>query len=646
MAKPYQGEIARLLETLKWTQQVDISLLIDALRTSLMGPLVAVGSGGSLSTAHAMSQFHRLVSGHASTVLTPLESVTVPYDRDTAVWLLSASGSNVDIVNAAKTLVAREPRQLAALVGREGSKLAGIVAAHPYMDLLCYPPPTGKDGFLATNTLFGATALLARAYYAISPGVLGRDGDLSRLAEAAIVTSPLAEEWRTASAPLWSRDTTVVLHGSTGSLGAIDLESKFTEAAIGHLQIADYRNFAHGRHHWLAKRGEKTGLIALIGDEDWDIAERTLRLLPTDIPVARISIPGSPMQASLMSLLAALRLTDWAGQARGIDPGDPGVPDFGRRIYHLAPSRTRAAALPVGLNRRSAAAIERKAGRTVSQLAESGDLKEWQIALRTFQRELSQAMIGGVVLDYDGTVVDTRHRFEPPTQAMLHELLRLLESGVPVGIATGRGQSVRRAFQAAIPQSLWSRVVIGYYNGAEVSTLADDDTPNQNQAPTADLRAVADRLLADPELAAEAQQEHRRHQLTLSSRRAMREERLWEVVQTVVRDVAPSASVLRSSHSIDVVDPAASKLNVVDRLRTTGGTEAILAIGDRGRWPGNDYELLSLPLSLSVDQTSPSRMSGWNLGAPGQRGPAITLEYLRRLQLDDQSVLRMKEVAR
>lgn len=646
MAKPYQGEIARLVETLEWAKQADISLLVDALRTSLMGPLVAVGSGGSLSTAHAMSQFHQLVSGHASTVLTPLESVTIRHDRDTAVWLLSASGGNVDIVNAAKALVAREPRQLAAFVGREGSKLADIAAAHPYVDLLSYPPPTGKDGFLATNTLFGATALLARAYCAIAPELLGGDSDFSRVAEAASVTSPLAEEWRTASAPLWGRDTTVVLHGSTSALGAIDLESKFTEAAIGHLQIADFRNFAHGRHHWLAKRGERSGLVALVGDADWDIAERTLRLLPPDIPVARISIPGSPMQASLMSLLAALRLTDWAGQARGIDPGDPGVPDFGRRIYHLAPSRTLASTLPTGLNRRSAAAIERKAGRTVPQLADSGDLKDWQVALRTFQRELSHAMIGGVVFDYDGTVVDTRHRFDPPMPAMLQELLRLLKSGVPLGIATGRGQSVRRAFQEAIPQSFWSQVVIGYYNGAEVSTLGDDGTPNPNQAPTGALQEVAQRLLADPELAAEAQQEHRRHQLTLSPRRAMREERLWEVVQTVVRDVAPNISVLRSSHSIDVLDPAASKLNVVNRLRTIGGTDAILAIGDRGRWPGNDYELLSLPLSLSVDQTSPSRKTGWNLGAPGQRGPAITLEYLRSLQLDDHGVLRMKKAAR
>jgi hypothetical protein len=50
-------------------------------------------------------------------------------------------------------------------------------------------------------------------------------------------------------ADMWERRTTVVLHGPATRVGAIDLESKFTEAALGNLQVADWRNFAHGRHH-------------------------------------------------------------------------------------------------------------------------------------------------------------------------------------------------------------------------------------------------------------------------------------------------------------------------------------------------------------------------------------------------------------
>ena len=60
---------------------------------------------------------------------------------------------------------------------------------------------------------------------------------------------------------LWDRATIVVLHGHVTQAAAIDLESKLTEAALGQVQLADYRNFAHGRHHWFAKHGESSAII-------------------------------------------------------------------------------------------------------------------------------------------------------------------------------------------------------------------------------------------------------------------------------------------------------------------------------------------------------------------------------------------------
>ena len=75
--------------------------------------------------------------------------------------------------------------------------------------------------------------------------------------------TPLWMSWEAATAPIWTRPTTLVLHGPSTRIGAVDLESKFTEAALGHLQLADYRNFAHGRHNWLAKRGETSSVLFL-----------------------------------------------------------------------------------------------------------------------------------------------------------------------------------------------------------------------------------------------------------------------------------------------------------------------------------------------------------------------------------------------
>ncbi|UKJ64849.1 sucrose-6-phosphate hydrolase [Cellulosimicrobium cellulans] len=643
MAKPYQGEVSRLAETLEWSLEVDISPLKSALQTSLSGPLVAVGSGGSLSAAHALAHFHRIVSGHMSTVLTPLESIAHEQDADTAVWLLSASGGNVDVVNAAKTLVMREPKQLAAFIGRVGSKVATIAQAHPYMDLLEYPPPTGKDGFLATNSLFGATTLLARAYSQLGPDRFPWDEAALRDIRSSVDEhSVLLKQWQEECSALWDRDTTVVLHGASGALGAVDLESKFTEAALGHLQVSDYRNFAHGRHHWLAKRGEQSGVLALIGDEDRDIAERTLALLPTTVPVARIDVPGPTVTASLTSLAAALWITGWAGRTRGIDPGDPGVPEFGRRIYHLAPPRPSRTPLPSGLSRRAAAAIERKSGRSIDELARMHNLKEWVASLRQFERGLAAHPIGAVVLDYDGTVVDTRNRFSPPSSTIVEQFVRLLDAGITIGVATGRGRSVREALQHVLPESLWHRVLVGYYNGAEIGYLDDDLAPMPSKSPLPPLQVVAERLLREPEVAAQSDLEGRAHQLTITSRGTVQGERLWEIVQSVVRDQSTGIKVLRSGHSIDVLDQTASKMNVVDQIRQAGAGGAILGIGDRGRWPGNDHELLAMPVSLSVDQTALSPTTGWNLAAPGQRGPSVTVEYLRAIQIQDDGVARVQ----
>ena len=95
---------------------------------------------------------------------------------------------------------------------------------------------------------------------------------------------------------------------------------------------------------------------------------------------------------------------------------------------------------------------------------------------------------------------------------------------------------------------------------------------------------------------------------------------------------AQKTTITRSSHSIDILAPGVSKLNVLARLRERTGDAPILSIGDRGRWPGNDYELLRGAFALSVDEISVDPASCWNLAECGQRGVAATLEYLRALE--------------
>ena len=636
MARPYAGEMAKLAETFAWVEEVDLRLLQQAVRVAGLSPLRVIGSGGSLTGAHALAGLHQRYTGHLAAVATPLEAVDEPLDAAVATWLLSAGGGNADILAAAKALILREPRQIGVLCGREASPLADLCHQHPYVDLLLYPPPAGKDGFLATNSLLGFTALLTRAYVA----GFGSDADwgdvVDHLKPLLRDTADALEAWEAATEPLWTRSTTLVLHGPSSRIGAIDLESKFTEAALGHLQIADYRNFAHGRHHWLAKRSETSAVLAFITDTDRALAERTLDLIPAGVPQARIAFNGGPSAIALASLLAALRITGWAGCTREIDPGRPGVPEFGRKLYNLRlPRPRRIAGLP-RLTPREAAAISRKAGAAPDRLATLGELERWRDALGDFLTRLRDARFAGIVLDYDGTVIDTRRRSKPANPEMVSELARLAEAGAHIGIATGRGKSVRYDLQKCLPPALWRLVLVGYYNGAEVAPLDDDSVPDGTESVCAALQPIANSLRCHPELSESARQEDRPFQITLEATRVMPVSRLWDLACQIIRTSGVhDIAVTCSSHSVDIVAAGVSKLSVVRRLRETVGDEPILAIGDRGRCPGNDHELLSEPFALGVDEISADPATCWHLGKPGQRGPAVTREYLSVLEAQD-----------
>jgi trehalose-6-phosphatase len=634
MARPYASEMAKLADTFGWAACTAIQPLRQAVKTAGLSALRAVGSGGSLTAAHALAMFHQRFTGQIAAVATPLEVVDEPLDSTVATWLISASGRNVDVLAAARSLIEREPRQLAILCGREDSPLAELCRSYPFVDLLLYPPPAGKDGFLATNSLLGFTALLARAY------ATEFEANAEWMSTTEILRSLLDERfetvagWEGNTAHLWSRPTTLVLYGPSTRIGAIDLESKFTESALGNLQLADYRNFAHGRHHWLAKRGDTSAVLAFITHSDRALAERTLALIPSEIPRGQVTFSGDGIAPAIASLVAALRIVGWAGEARGIDPGRPGVPDFGRKLYNLAlpriPRPTRIALVSM----RDAAAITRKAGVTLPRLAATGELNHWRHALEQFRCRLRDAGFGGIVLDYDGTVVDTRHRFTPPSEAMGEQLARIARSGACVAIATGRGASVRRDLQARLSRALWPHILVGYYNGAEIAPLSDDAAPDGSSTTCDALTLLADALRSQPELANLARQSDRRYQITLEAVRVMPENRLWDLAQQVILMVgATDISVTRSSHSVDIVVEGVSKLKVLSRVREHVGSAPVLAIGDRGRWPGNDYELLRDPFALGVDEISVDPATCWNLAEPGQRGPAATLEYLSSLEV-------------
>lgn len=634
MGKPYASDLQGLNNTYHWAISEDIRRFQSCIEETSCSPLLAVGSGGSFSAAHFAATLHENRFGELAKAVTPLEAIAQGSLNNVSVLLLSAGGKNPDIIAAFQHLVRREPRRIIVLCATKYSPLSELANGYDFADFVNFASPTGRDGFLATNTLLSFVLLLSRAYKEPTDQAHPLPPSLNALVHPKQSATAYAASLRSVCAGLWNRETLIVLHGSSTHAAALDLESKFSEAALGPVQLTDYRNFAHGRHNWLAKRGNSTGVICLISNEDQDIANRTLKLFPSDVAVARIVIPLSGEQAAIAAMVAALQIVGQAGEAKGIDPGRPKIPFFGRKMYHLkAWPKNRSGATLL-----STVAIKRKAGLDPSRMR-AEDLKSWQRFYEDFVHKIEESRFSSIVFDYDGTLCSKRDRYNGISKEISSHLERFLDAGITVGIATGRGKSVKQEMRQRINEKHWSSVVIGYYNGADIGLLGDDSHPSGSNTPVDDLALVADAIKLDSTLSLLADCTVRRMQITLEPKHPSYCGRVWLQVQEIAHRVgSPDIAVVRSSHSMDVLAPGVSKSKLVEdvRLKVTREIDSpVLCIGDLGRWPGNDFALLSEPYSLCVDEVSVSPATCWNLAPQAHKGPQACMDYLRAIKIQN-----------
>lgn len=635
MGKPYASELNMLKGTYHWALNEPIDSLNTFIEASYDLPLLALGSGGSQTAACLAALLHE-TNGMISKAITPLELVASNISlAKTSVLFLTAGGRNLDILTSFKYAAAMEPRELMVLCTRSNSPLADLAKNYNYVMSTELDIPSGKDGFLATNSLLALATILCRSYRNVGSYHFELPNDSLFELDLYNNSNNLIH--------LMTRRTWFVLYGGWCLPAAMDLESKFTEAALGNIHLADYRNFAHGRHNWLAQCREDTGIICLTTPEEKKIADQTLKLIPEDIPSICISTSSCGPAGALELLVKVLYFINTAGEARRIDPGKPNVPEFGRKIYHMNFKSFYAKnKMLLNVQDNEFIAIRRKnLGRYVF---EEDLLAEWKKAYQLFIKRIECTNFGAVVFDYDGTLCDSHERLAGPSKAVVENLICLLENKTLIGIATGRGKSIRNDLQKRIPKGCWNKVLIGYYNGSDIALLDDMQSPKKDMLPDQILCDIANKIESNEiirDLIAEL--ELRPKQITIIPKTLCKYSKIRNMLFGLLpRDLLTNIKVLESSHSIDLVLSNVSKLDLVSAIEEMAGNlgrpKNTICIGDKGEWPGNDYELLSTKCSLSVDCVSSDPNSCWNLAPAGHRGVQAVLDYMQSVVISKKSL--------
>ena len=622
MGKLFESELAQLSAVYDWAMAADIRPTKDLIGALAENPLLAIGSGGSLTAAVAACYFHQRCAQKLAHAVTPMEAVSLPTLQDVGVLMTTGGGRNPDILGCFRRLVEREPQQFGVICATHNTPLSDLAAAYWYVRTHEFSLPSGKDGFIATNSLVATIVLLARSYQELYADEESLPNNFSALWGAHADPDESLRLIESAAEAVMDFDSLVVLYGPTGFPAALDLESKCSETGLANVQLADYRNFAHGRHHGLSVRSAETAVLAIVTDDDRELALKTLSLLPTAIRVATISVDGHGCRALVGSLVSVIHWVGARGRGRRMDPGRPAVASFGRKLYHLRSFRARRAP------RATALAIERKTRTSITRLRATGALQRWDAAVHAAVGRYAHARFSAVVFDYDGTLCPAGRRMHRDMAAAIE---RLLFEGILVGIATGRGKSVREDLVAHLPHKHWESVWIGYYNGGQIATLSNDSVPDKTLPVHEDLERFVSLIEADEQLSTLVKLDQRSSQITVFPR-AFRQNVVWEALQDLCR--AGNQPLVRSTHSFDILAPSVSKLNVVRKIAEVLGvtdSPAILRIGDLGRWPGNDHELLADEYGLSVDQASCHPAQCWNFAPAGHRGSQATLDYLDAL---------------
>lgn len=620
----FSEKLARLSETMALVAArgvVDLSAALEGGRNRLT---LAIGSGGSAVAVEYLALCRSTLALGQTVTMSPMQFVlSMDPCTDCDIWLFSAGADNPDIAAAFQVAAAAKASKIWLVTVNGGGNTALAVEAHARGQVVSLPVADRKDGFLATHSMISAiTALFLAGDRLTDSQGAGREAAFMTRAAEALDDYGVGSLAATGFTP---GDTLIVLHDPRLAAVAVLIETCLWETGIAPVQRTDFRNFAHGRHVWAARHPDSLLILALTSEDSLDTWSGIVDNLPTAIRTRQILLGDAGRLQNALGIFHGLALVRALGERADIDPGRPGRGPFAEAIYGDCALEDLARNLTPAVRQKSAARRlldpDEPPARSVSHTG------------RGRLEGLATTVFAGLVLDYDGTIVATSDRYAPPDADILAQILRLIEVGIPFGIATGRGGSAGEMLRTVLPDQIHRHVLMGYYNGGHIRSL-DVDIRNDPAPLDADIQALAD-WIRSADLILPGAPIHGRRQLTIDH------DRLPDPAAfraTLTRYPAIASGRLRvsgSQHSLDVFPQTSSKLRLVEALTgSAAAPRAVLTVGDSGTRSGNDYEMLAGPHGVSVGAVCGGLEGCWSLFGEAITGPEALLRLLKAVRPD------------
>lgn len=633
----FSAKLETLAMTVERFRAFDARPMAEQIRRCSKRSVVAVGSGGSHVAASFFDRCFETLGFNRVLVQTPMELVVENSDlRNSVIWLFSASANNADIAAAAMAARDRGCTSIVLCTRNINGDVAKWVEENGG-EVLVVPVAEEKDGYLATHSLVSTCTAILLATNILSDRSDPDGALISELDEH--LSKCVRTSSRQASVASFSAmsNASAVIVISDPSLRPVTqlLETSLWETALCSVQATDMRNFAHGRHSWLHHRADETIILALTGIQSQQSWSRIREAFGASIEPLHFDYQDCGRKQNLLGIIDGLFWLEAMGAVKDIDPAKPGFPTFGRDIYEDRSLAELAEELP--------APVRHKLNAKVQTEGTLNNVNEVWKAFTDKVELLAQKEIGAVVLDYDGTVVSTDQRYEPPRQEIIKELIRLYRHGVTIAFASGRGGSLGQQLRSVFPGDMLADTLVGYFNGGHIVT-AEVDLDTQRPAQDAVITEIANWLEKQPSLLKVDSVTPKEIQLSIDHHDIRSPVGFMRDLEHCPAIRRGAARIVASGHSFDIIPNTSSKIRVVEALENmVGPQKAVLSIGDSGTLLGNDYDLVARDFGVSVDRVCPDLDGCWSLYGERDCGPDALLKILMSMIPSSSGGIRIKK---